>query len=130
MSAHHYFREFYYCDSGMVPWLLVAQIVSKTGKPLSKLVDDCMAKYPASGEINREVADASAAIAAITEKYQPDAESIDTTDGVSMEFGDWRFNLRSSNTEPVIRLNVESRANEELMQEKLGELLALLESLA
>ena len=129
MSAHHYFRDFYYCDSGMIPWLLVAQIVSKTGKPLSTLVDDCMARFPASGEINREVTDAGAAIAAITEKYRPDAESVDTTDGISMEFGDWRFNLRSSNTEPVIRLNVESRANEALMQEKLAELLALLDAL-
>jgi len=129
MSAHHYFRDFYYCDSGMIPWLLVAQIVSKSGKPLSTLVDDCIANFPASGEINREVADASAAIAAIREKYEPDAATVDTTDGISMEFADWRFNLRASNTEPVIRLNVESRANAALMQEKLGDLLGLLDTL-
>jgi phosphomannomutase len=129
MSAHHYFRDFYYCDSGMIPWLLVAQIVSISGKPLSTLVDDCMMRYPASGEINRQVADANVAIAAITDQYESDAESVDTTDGISMEFGDWRFNLRSSNTEPVIRLNVESRANEALMKEKLAELLALLDAL-
>jgi len=113
----------------MIPWLLVAQIVSISGKPLSKLVDDCMANFPASGEINLKVADASAAIAAITEKYKPTAASVDTTDGISMEFGDWRFNLRSSNTEPVIRLNVESRGNAALMQQKLGELLGLLDSM-
>jgi phosphomannomutase len=130
MSAHHYFRDFYYCDSGMIPWLLVAQLVSTTGKPLSTLVDDCMAKFPASGEINREVADVAAAIASISEKYEPNAETLDTTDGISMEFPEWRFNLRASNTEPVIRLNVESRANEALMRAKLGELLADLDRLA
>lgn len=130
MSAHHYFRDFYYCDSGMIPWLLVAQLVSITGKPLSTLVDDCMAKFPASGEVNRKVDDVAAAIAAITRKYEPDAESMDKMDGISMEFGDWRFNLRASNTEPVIRLNVESRADEALMQAKLGELLGDLDRLS
>jgi phosphomannomutase len=130
MSAHHYFRDFYYCDSGMVPWLLVAQLVSVSGKPLSTLVDDCMVKFPASGEINREVPDVPAAISMISDQYEPDANEVDRTDGISMDFGDWRFNLRASNTEPVIRLNVESRANEGLMQAKLGELLADLDRLA
>lgn len=130
MSAHHYFRDFYYCDSGMVPWLLVAELVSSSGKPLSTLVDDCMAKFPASGEINRQVPDVPAAIAAISGKYEAAADAVDRTDGISMDFGDWRFNLRASNTEPVIRLNVESRADEELMQAKLGELLADLERLS
>ena len=129
MSAHHYFRDFYYCDSGMIPWLLVAQIVCETGKSLSKMVDDCMKKYPASGEINRQVADSAAAIATISETYRSRAESIDNTDGISMEFSDWRFNLRASNTEPVIRLNVESRANEDLMQEKTKGLLRILDTL-
>jgi phosphomannomutase len=129
MSAHHYFRDFYYCDSGMVPWLLVAQLVSITGKPLSTLVDDCMAKFPASGEINREVPDVPAAIAAISEKYEPGANAVDRTDGISMDFGDWRFNLRASNTEPVIRLNVESRGDKGLMKARLGELLADLDRL-
>jgi phosphomannomutase/phosphomannomutase/phosphoglucomutase len=130
MSAHHYFRDFYYCDSGMIPWLLVAQIVCETGKSLSTMVDDCMKKYPASGEINRQVADSAAAIATISEKYRSRAESIDNTDGISMEFVGWRFNLRASNTEPVIRLNVESRENEKLMHEKTKELLRVLDTLA
>ena len=129
MSAHHYFRDFYYADSGMVPWLLVSAIVSQSGQSLSKLVDDCMARYPSSGEINREVADAGAAIRAIRDRYARDAVSVDETDGVSIEMKDWRFNLRASNTEPVIRLNVESRGDTRLMQEKTGELLGLIDTL-
>jgi phosphomannomutase len=130
MSAHHYFRDFYYADSGMIPWLLVAAIVSRSGQSLSKLVDDCMLRYPSSGEINREVADARDAIAAIREHYAGSAVAVDETDGVSIEMADWRFNLRASNTEPVIRLNVESRGDTELMRAKTGELLALIDSLA
>ena len=130
MSAHHYFRDFYYCDSGMVPWLLVAQIVSQTGKSLASLVDACMAAYPSSGEINREVPDTAAAIALFDQAYRESAAAVDETDGISMEFADWRFNLRASNTEPVIRLNVESRGNEELMRQKTDELLARLDSLS
>jgi phosphomannomutase len=130
MSAHHYFRDFFYCDSGMVPWLLVAQLVSTTGKTLSELVDARMEKFPASGEINRKVADATKAIRAIRDVYAPDAKSVDETDGVSIEFDDWRFNLRASNTEPVIRLNVESRADGALMREKVGDILAILDQMA
>jgi phosphomannomutase len=130
MSAHHYFRDFYYADSGMIPWLLVAAIVSKSGESLSTLVDDCMTRYPSSGEVNREVADAGEAIAAIRDRYAGDAVAVDETDGVSIEMADWRFNLRASNTEPVIRLNVESRGDTELMRAKTGELLALIDSLS
>lgn len=130
MSAHHYFRDFYYCDSGMIPWLLVAQIICNSGRSLSDLVDDRIQKFPVSGEINRQVVDSAAAIQLISEKYRQAATAIDETDGISMEFADWRFNLRSSNTEPVIRLNVESRANEPLMQERVTELLAILDQLA
>ncbi len=130
MSAHHYFRDFYYCDSGMIPWLLVAELMCKTGRTLSELVDDRMRKFPASGEINRQVANPDAAIRQISERYQPGASAVDKTDGISIEFADWRFNLRSSNTEPVIRLNVESRGNESLLQDKVGELLELLDQLA
>jgi len=130
MSAHHYFRDFYYCDTGMVPWLLVAQIVSQAGKPLSALVDACMAAYPASGEINRKVRDAGAAIRAIKAAYASGAQAIDETDGVSVEYADWRFNLRASNTEPVIRLNVESRGDAALMQSKTTELLEFIDNLA
>ena len=130
MSAHHYFRDFSYADSGMIPWLLVSQLVSISGQSLSTLVDDCMEKFPASGEVNLKVADVAAAIAAISDKYAAKADAVDRTDGISMDFGDWRFNLRASNTEPVIRLNVESRADNKLMQDRLGELLSDLERLA
>jgi phosphomannomutase len=128
MSAHHYFRDFSYADSGMIPWLLVAELVSKTGSPLSKLVGDRIAMYPASGEINRHVDDQALAIRRIRDRYEKEALSVDETDGISLEFKDWRFNLRSSNTEPVIRLNVESRADKSLMEAKVREILALLET--
>jgi phosphomannomutase len=126
MSAHHYFREFAYCDSGMIPWLLVAELVSASGKPLSALVDDRMAAFPCSGEINSTVDDAKAVIAAAEAKYAAGAKVINKTDGLSIEYADWRFNLRMSNTEPVIRLNVESRGDEALMHAKTEELLALI----
>ena len=129
MSAHHYFRDFYYCDSGMIPWLLVAELVSKSGKSLSRLVDERMQKFPASGEINRRVDDAAQAISTIGDRYKGEAIAVDTTDGISMEFPDWRFNLRSSNTEPVIRLNVESRADSDLMQARVTEMLEILDTL-
>jgi phosphomannomutase len=130
MSAHHYFRDFFYCDSGMIPWLLVAQLISTSGKKLSELVDDRMRLFPASGEINLTVADVEQAIKEITNLYAANAKSIDKTDGISLEYDDWRFNLRASNTEPVIRLNVESRANEALMQEKVNDILGVLERMA
>ncbi|WP_440996747.1 phosphomannomutase [Arhodomonas sp. SL1] len=127
MSAHHYFRDFAYCDSGMLPWLLVAELIGRTGKPLSQLVDERIGRFPASGEINREIADPAAAIAAVEAAYTPQALSVDRTDGVSIEFADWRFNLRMSNTEPVVRLNVESRGDRALMEAKTAELLARLD---
>tara|TARA_R100000900_G_scaffold1439_3_gene3303 strand:+ start:17431 stop:18783 length:1353 start_codon:yes stop_codon:yes gene_type:complete len=126
MSAHHYFRDFYYCDSGMVPWLLVLEILSRSNQPFSSLVQERMAAFPASGEINREVADAQAAIDKVQEHYTSQAQETDFTDGLSMDMGEWRFNLRKSNTEPVIRLNVESRADPALMQCKTDEILNLL----
>ncbi len=126
MSAHHYFRDFYYCDTGMVPWLLVAAIVSASGKPLSQLVDERMQAYPASGEINRKVEDVAETIERVRGAYEPDAEAVSTLDGISLDFADWRFNLRASNTEPVIRLNVESRGDATLMQSKTEELLSLI----
>ena len=128
MSAHHYFKDFFYCDSGMIPWLLVLELVSKTGKPLSELVKQMVEAYPSPGEINRKVTDAKAVITTVTEKYQDQALVIDTTDGVSMEFPEWRFNLRMSNTEPVIRLNIESRGDQQILQENQNALLALIES--
>lgn len=128
MSAHHYFRDFFYCDSGMIPWLLVLELVSKTGNPLSELVKQMVEAYPSPGEINRKVSDATAVIAAVTAKYQDQALVIDTTDGVSMEFHEWRFNLRMSNTEPVIRLNIESRGDHDVLQKNQDALLDLIES--
>lgn len=126
MSAHHYFKEFSYCDSGMIPWLLVLEIMCREGKALSTLVGERISRYPASGEINRHVQDGKQVIAAIEERYAKASPAIDRTDGLSMEFADWRFNLRMSNTEPVIRLNVETRGNEALMRTKTDELLALI----
>jgi phosphomannomutase/phosphomannomutase/phosphoglucomutase len=127
MSAHHYFRDFSYADSGMIPWLLVAELMSSSGKSLSELVGERMAMYPASGEINRKVADAKATLQKLHEVYAPDALLVDDIDGYCFEFADWRFNIRMSNTEPVVRLNVESRADEALMREKTAEVLAILE---
>ena len=126
MSAHHYFRDFSYCDSGMIPWLLVIELISRSGKSLSQLVDERMLKFPASGEINRTILQADTAIEKVKQHYEESALNVDYTDGLSMDMGEWRFNLRCSNTEPLVRLNVESRANESLMQEKTAELLALL----
>lgn len=126
MSAHHYFRDFAYCDSGMIPWLLVAELLCIKGKSLGQLVNDRVAAYPASGEINSSLDNPKDAIARVLAQYEQDAVALDYTDGISVEFSDWRFNLRSSNTEPVVRLNVESRANVTLMQEKTKEILTLL----
>ena len=127
MSAHHYFRDFSYADSGMIPWLMVAELMSSSGKSLSELVGERMAMYPASGEINRKVADAKATLQKLHEVYAPDALLVDDIDGYCFEFADWRFNIRMSNTEPVVRLNVESRADEAVMREKTAEVLAILE---
>ena len=126
MSAHHFFRGFSYCDSGMIPWMLVAELMGQSGKRLSELVGDRMRKFPASGEINRRVDDAAAAIVKIKAHYAGSASAVDETDGVGIEFADWRFNLRASNTEPLIRLNVESRGDHDLMESKTREVLALL----
>jgi len=128
MSAHHYFRDFAYCDSGMIPWLLIAQLLSQQDHSLSQLVENAVASYPVSGEINRETPDPRQLLLDIENHYAPAAEKADHTDGLSMEFQDWRFNLRASNTEPVIRLNVETRADSDLMQSKRDELLALIEN--
>lgn len=126
MSAHHYFRDFAYCDSGMIPWLLVTQLISNRNMPLSEMVAERMKAYPCSGEINRKIDDPAAAIARVEAHFTATADSVERVDGLSMSFGDWRFNLRMSNTEPVVRLNVESRNNTALMQEKTEQLLAFL----
>jgi phosphomannomutase len=127
MSAHHYFRDFAYCDSGMIPWLLVAELICQSGKSLSQLVEERMAAFPASGEINRTISDPAALLRKVQAHYEGSASAMDFTDGLSMTFGDWRFNLRMSNTEPVVRLNVESRGDAALMQAKTAELLGLMD---
>jgi phosphomannomutase len=128
MSAHHYFRRFSYCDSGMIPWLLVLAVLCQRSEPLSALVGERMRLFPVSGEINRKLTtDTSAILARVRAHYERGAKAIDLTDGLSVEFADWRFNLRGSNTEPLVRLNVESRGSEALMREKTAEVLELLE---
>jgi len=126
MSAHHYFRDFAYCDSGMIPWLLIAELVSVKKQTLGQLVSDRIAAYPSSGEVNSKLADPAQAIQRVLEHYQSHAVSTDFTDGISVEFSEWRFNLRSSNTEPVVRLNVESKKDVALMETKTHEILSLL----
>lgn len=128
MSAHHYFRDFGYCDNGNIPWLLVAALICEHGKPLSALVGERMRLFPASGEINRKVADVKATIARVEAAYTEGARVVDRTDGISIEHADWRFNLRGSNTEPVLRLNVESRGDEALMRRRTEEILALIDA--
>ncbi|MBY6200888.1 phosphomannomutase [Maritalea mobilis] len=126
MSAHHYFRDFMACDSGMIPWLLVAELVSRRGESLKDLVAELRSSYPSSGERNFRVDDAKAMIAKIDAEYGPKADARDETDGLSLSFSDWRFNLRASNTEPLLRLNIESKADAALVQEKLAEMQALI----
>jgi phosphomannomutase len=128
MSAHHYFRDFAYCDSGMIPWLLIAGLMSKTNQTLSELVAARESAFPCSGEINRQVTDPAALLTAVEARYREQALSIEKLDGLGIEFADWRFNLRMSNTEPVVRLNVESRGDQALMLAKTGELLSLIDA--
>lgn len=129
MSAHHYFRDFMCCDSGMIPWLLLIDLVSRKGTGLHDLVTGARAGFPSSGEINFRVVDVPTAIAAIAARYAPGAQARDDTDGLSLDFGQWRFNLRASNTEPLLRLNVETRADAALLAEKTAEITALIETL-
>ena len=126
MSAHHYFRDFAYCDSGMIPWLLIAQLVSRSGLPLGELVRERIQAFPCSGEINFRVDDAKTAQQRVMDHYGRLNPALDYTDGLSADFGDWRFNLRSSNTEPLLRLNIETRADAALLARRTEELSALL----
>ncbi len=128
MSAHHYFREFSYCDSGMIPWLQMMEVLSEEGRPLSELMEERIACYPVSGEINLTISDPVRALAAVKGSYKPGAATVDEIDGLSIEYPRWRFNVRSSNTEPVVRLNVETRGDKDLLQLKTRELLNFLDS--
>ena len=126
MSSHHYFRDFSYCDSGMLPWLLVMELLSHTqGKTLHDLARVCRERFPVSGEINSSVKDPDGTLARVEAAYAPDGK-VTKIDGLSVEFDHWRFNLRKSNTEPVLRLNVETRGDKALLEEKTAELLALI----
>jgi phosphomannomutase len=127
MSAHHYFRDFAYCDSGMIPWLLVTGLISTAGQGLSSLVARRVAAYPCSGEINRTIAEPAAVLARVEAAYRSEASLVEHVDGLSMDLAGWRFNLRMSNTEPVVRLNVESRGDAALMKAKTAELLGLID---
>ncbi len=130
MSAHHYFKEFFYCDSGMVPWLLLIELLSVTGKSLAELVDDYITAHPSSGELNFKLGqtDAATISQALEDKYGSLNPAKNTLDGLSLDFGDWRFNLRSSNTEPLIRLNIETRGDASLLDAKVNEIMALLDA--
>lgn len=127
VSGRHYFRDFFYCDSGMIPWLVLAELLSRSGKPLSWLVDGRMRQFPASGEISRRIGDTRGAIEAVRQRYMPGSVKVESIDGLSVEHPRWRFNLRSSNTEPLMRLNVESRGDVALMRERTAGILELLE---
>lgn len=124
MSAHHYFRDFGYCDSGMIPWLLIASLLSRTGASLSELLGDRMTRFPVSGEINSRVADADAVIGNIERAYSDGVK--ESVDGLSISYDKYRFNIRKSNTEPLLRLNVESRGDEALMRSKLAEIMSFI----
>ena len=128
MSAHHYFRDFVYCDSGMIPWLLIVELISRRGMTLAELVAGRQAAFPSSGEINFHLSKPPAAIARVRAQFEPHATAVDETDGLSLEMGAWRFNLRSSNTEPVVRLNVESRGQADQLQGRVAAISALLQA--
>ncbi|MGH8362597.1 MAG: phosphomannomutase [Gammaproteobacteria bacterium] len=126
MSAHHYFRDFSYCDSGMIPWLLMLELLATSGRPLSALVAERLRRFPVSGEINRRVTDGRAVLHRLEQRYAAQAADTAHLDGLSMEFADWRFNLRASNTEPLLRLNVETRGDPALLKARTAELLELI----
>jgi phosphomannomutase len=125
MSAHHYFRDFMACDSGMIPWLLVAELMGRTRKSLAELVSDRMAAFPSSGEINFRLDDPVAAVARVDAAFATQSPARDEMDGLSLAFPDWRLNLRRSNTEPLLRLNVEARAGVDL-EARVAEVEALI----
>lgn len=126
MSAHHYFRDFMACDSGMIPWLLVVEMMGRTGKSLAELVAPRKAAYPSSGEINFTLADPKSAVARVLADLAPEALASDQTDGLSLTFANWRMNLRQSNTEPLLRLNVEARGNRALVDQAVEKITALI----
>ena len=127
MSAHHYFRDFAYCDSGMLPWLLLLEIMSSSGQSLAELVDERIRRFPCSGEINFSVSDTQTVIDSVLKQFMPKDPVVDRTDGISLEFDEWRFNLRASNTEPVIRLNIETRQQPQLLADATAQLSTMIQ---
>lgn len=128
MSAHHYFRDYYYCDSGMIPWLLIVQLLKTTGQPLSALVTAMQERFPCSDELNFRVASIEKVMQAFKEKYQDQALAVDTIDGLSFDLGTWRFNVRASNTEPLLRVNLETRGDKDLLKTCTADVVALVEA--
>ena len=128
MSAHHYFKEFAYADSGMIPWILITELISTTGKSMGELVNERIQRYPCSGEINFKVKDAKASIDRVLNHFAKHSPQLDHTDGISADFGAWRYNLRSSNTEPLLRLNVETRGDAALLKQRTDEISAVLKA--
>ena len=128
MSAHHYFREFGYCDSGMIPWLLTGGHDFHQNRSLAEMVDERIERYPVSGEINSTVADAADSLQRVEAHYASLPHEIDRTDGLGMDFGEWRFNLRASNTEPLLRMNVETRGDQAMMEQRRDEILELIKN--
>lgn len=128
-SAHHFFRDFSYCDSGMIPWLIVAEIMSEKGKHLGELVEEMEEEFPCSGEINLTVKNSDFILEQVKEKYGKGASRIDLIDGVGIEYDNWRFNLRPSNTEPLIRFNMETKGNRKLLEDKKKEIMDFIHSL-
>ena len=126
ISAHHYFRDFAFCDSGMIPWLLIAELISKSGRSLADWVKDRFVTFPSSGETSFRVKNANESISRVLANYRANAVSLDNSDGLSLTFKDWRFNLRSSNTEPLVRLNIESRGNGSKLQAKVADIANIL----
>ncbi len=126
MSAHHYFRDFGYCDSGMIPWLLLSAMISSQNRPLADMVDERIKRYPVSGEINLKVPDPVAVLERVEAHFAGLAHEVDRTDGLGMDFGEWRFNLRASNTEPLLRMNLETRGDYEMMERRRDEVLSLI----
>ena len=128
-SAHHFFRDFSYCDSGMIPWLIVVEIMSEKGKHLGELVEEMEEEFPCSGEINLTVKDSDFILEQVKEKYGKGASRVDLIDGVGIEYDNWRFNLRPSNTEPLIRFNMETKGDRKLLEDKKKEIMDFIHSL-
>jgi phosphomannomutase len=129
MSAHHYFRDFFNCDSGMIPAVRLMAMLSEDGRPFSSLVKDLRTRFPSSGEVNFTVADPQDVVERLVARLGGEALSIDLLDGASLDFGDWRMNVRASNTEPLLRLNIESRGDTDLIARKLADLRAMIDGL-